>query len=240
MIGAGYGRTGTLSMRAALERLGFGPCHHMTEVVTNPRQMPLWQEALSRDPVDVRRVFEGYRATVDFPGCVFWRELLEAWPKAKVVLTVRDPHRWYASARKTIFSRHMQQPADPDPDAAAFGRFMTEELRPRILDVGGDRPLNELDEDEAVAAFDRHIAEVKAGVPADRLLVFQVSEGWGPLCEFLEVPVPDEEFPHVNEADGFHERARDLFDERRRALAALRTAPPGAATPSGAAEPDSR
>ncbi|MFF0161862.1 sulfotransferase family protein [Streptomyces sp. NPDC005263] len=223
VIGPGYGRTGTLSMQAALQRLGFDPCHHMSELIVNLRQMPLWQEALATDPVDVRPVFEGYRATVDFPGCVFWRELTDAWPKAKVVLTVRDPHRWYASAQKTIFSRHMQQPGDPDPDAAEFGRFMTEELRPRILDVGGDRPLNEMDEHEAVEAFNRHIAEVKATVPADRLLVFQVSEGWGPLCDFLEVPVPDEEFPHVNEAGSFHERNRGLFEKRRRSLAAMRS-----------------
>ncbi|MEU3186550.1 sulfotransferase family protein [Streptomyces sp. NPDC006923] len=225
VIGAGYGRTGTLSMRAALQRLGFDPCHHMTEVITNARQMPLWQEALASDPVDVRRVFEGYRATVDFPGCVFWRELMEAWPEAKVVLTVRDPHRWYASARKTIFSRHMPQPQDTDPDAAAFGRFMSGQLRPRLLDVGGDRPLNELDEHEAVEVFNRHIAEVKATVPAERLLVFQVSEGWGPLCDFLDVPVPDEEFPHINESAGFHKRAGELFAERQRALAALRAEP---------------
>jgi hypothetical protein len=224
VIGAGYGRTGTLSMQAALKRLGFDPCHHMSELITNPRQMPLWQEALAKDTLDVRRVFEGYRATVDFPGCVFWREMTEAWPEAKVVLTVRDPHRWYASAKQTIFSRHMPRPQDPDPDAAAFGRFMTEELRPRILDVGSDRPLNEMDEHEAVEVFNRHIAEVKATVPAERLLVFQVSEGWGPLCDFLGVPVPDEEFPHVNESGGFHERAKELFAERKRALTALRAA----------------
>lgn len=224
VIGAGYGRTGTLSMLTALQGLGFDPCHHMTEVIVNPWQMPLWQEALASDPVDVRRVFEGYRATVDFPGCVFWRELMDAWPEAKVVLTVRDPHRWYASAKETIFSPHMPQLGDPDPDAAAFGRFMAEELTPRCLDVGGDRPLNEMDEHEAVEAFNRHIAEVKATVPADRLLVFQVSEGWAPLCDFLEVPIPDEEFPHVNEANGFHKSIGEFFEERRRALAAVQAA----------------
>jgi Sulfotransferase domain len=232
VIGAGYGRTGTLSTRAALERLGFAPCHHMAEVITTPQQMPLWQEALASDPVDVRRVFEGYRATVDFPGCSFWRELIDAWPKAKVLLTVRDPHRWYVSAKQTIFAQDIPAPQGPDPDTDAFGRFVFEELRPRMFDVGGDRPLNEMDEHDAIAAFNRHIAEVKATVPAERLLVYQVSEGWGPLCDFLEVPVPDEEFPHVNESGGFQELARQLLSERQRALAALRGEPDGGPGPN--------
>ncbi|GHH88380.1 sulfotransferase family protein [Streptomyces sulfonofaciens] len=227
VIGAGYGRTGTLSMQAALKRLGFDPCHHMAEVITNPLQMPLWQEELASDTLDVRRLFEGYRATVDFPGCVFWRELMEAWPEAKVVLTVRDPHRWYASARQTIFAKHMPHPQDVDPGTAAFIRFMSEELHPRILDVGGDRLLSEMDEDDAVKAFNRHIAEVKATVPAERLLVFQVSEGWGPLCDFLQVPVPEEEFPRVNESGGFAELAKQLLARRQRALVAARSAPGG-------------
>ncbi|GEB50180.1 sulfotransferase family protein [Streptomyces cacaoi] len=220
VIGAGYGRTGTLSMQAALKRLGFDPCHHMAEVITNPRQMPLWQEALAQDPVDVRRVFEGYRATVDFPGCVFWRELMEAWPEAKVVLTVRDPHRWYESTQRTIFSENRPRPQGDDPEAVAFHRFLTEELLPRVMDVGSDRLLSEMDEREAVETFNRHIEEVKATVPAERLLVFQVSEGWEPLCEFLDVPVPDEEFPRINEAAGFQELTRQLLAERQRALAA--------------------
>jgi hypothetical protein len=224
IIGAGLGRTGTLSLRAAFEALGFGPCHHMVEVVTKPRQMPLWQEAFASDPVDVRKVFEGYRTTVDFPGCVYWREQMEAWPEAKVVLTVRDPHSWYQSAKRTIFALPEPPPqsGDPDPDAIAFGRFTFEELLPRIFDVGGDRPLNEMDEDEAVEVFNRHIAEVKATVSAEKLLIFEVSEGWQPLCDFLGVPVPDEEFPHVNESADFGELSNIWLAERQRALAAER------------------
>jgi len=226
VIGAGFGRTGTLSLRAALETLGFGPCHHMFEVVTKPRQMPLWQEAFASDPVDVRRVFEGYRATVDFPGCVYWREQMEAWPEAKVVLTVRDPHSWYQSAKRTIFALPEPPPPseDLDPDVIAFGRFSFEELFPRIFDFGGSRPLNQMDEDEAIEVFNRHIAEVKAGVPAEKLLVFQVSDGWKPLCDFLNVPVPDEEFPHINESGDFAELSKALFAERARAVAAERAA----------------
>jgi hypothetical protein len=201
----------------------------MVEVITKPRQMPLWQEALASDPVDVRRVFEGYRATVDFPGCTFWREQMEAWPEAKVVLTVRDPHSWYRSAKRTIFAlpEPASQPGAPDPDTVAFGRFTSEELLPRIFDFGGNRPLNEMGEDEAVEVFKRHIAEVKASVPAEKLLVFEVSDGWKPLCDFLNVPVPDDEFPHVNESGDFGELSKKLFAERQRALAAERAASAG-------------
>jgi hypothetical protein len=201
----------------------------MLDVITKPRQMPLWQEALASDPVDVGRVFEGYRATVDFPGCVFWREQMEAWPEAKVVLTVRDPQSWYRSAKRTIFAipEPVPSPQGPDPDTLAFGRFVSEELFPRIFDFGGSRPLNEMDEGEAVEVFNRHIAEVKATVPAEKLLVFAVSDGWKPLCDFLNVPVPDADFPHINESGDFAELSKQLHAERQRALAAERAASAG-------------
>ena len=224
VIGAGFGRTGTLSLQSALKRLGFAPCHHMTEIMVNLDQVPLWREALAKDPVDVRRVYEGYRATVDWPGCFYWRELLETWPQAKVILTTRDPHRWYASARKTIFALHHRPlPAEvTDPDMIDFHRFMFEELVPRVMDIGGGRRLDEVSEDEAVEAFNEHIAHVRGSVPADQLLVYQVSEGWGPLCDFLDVAVPDEEFPHVNESENFEEVSMRYIAERARKLAALR------------------
>jgi hypothetical protein len=224
IIGAGFGRTGTLSLQAALKKLGFDPCHHMSEIMVNLDQVPRWREALAKDPVDVRRVFEGYRATVDWPGCFYWRELLETWPQAKVILTTRDPHRWYASARNTIFA--LQQRALPaevtDPDMVDFHRFMFDELVPRVMDIGGGRRLDEVGEDEAVEVFNEHIAEVRRGVPADQLLVYQVSEGWGPLCDFLDVAVPDEEFPHINESENFQEVSMRYLAERARKLAALR------------------
>jgi hypothetical protein len=222
VIGAGYGRTGTLSLHAALEKLGFSPCHHMAELIMNLEQLPRWQEALATEPVNVRRAFEGYRATVDFPGASYWRELLETWPDAKVILTTRDPHRWYASARETIFNAELQPlpPGTTDPDAIELHRFLFEELFPRIMDIGGGRRLDQVGEDEAVEAFNRHIAEVRSSVPADQLLVYQVSEGWDPLCDFLGVPVPDEDFPHLNESGNFKELLEQIFAERARRLAA--------------------
>ncbi|WP_051839766.1 sulfotransferase family protein [Streptomyces sp. NRRL F-5126] len=222
VIGAGYGRTGTLSLRTALERLGFAPCYHMIEVLRDPDQLPRWSRALASDPVDIAGVLDGYRASVDFPTSMYWREQLAAWPDAKVVLTVRDPHRWYASAKETIFSMDRPDTDHPDPEIRELRRFMGQELMPRVMDVGADRPLNELDEEEAVAAFERHVADVRATVPPEQLLVFQVKEGWEPLCAFLGVPVPDEEFPRVNEASGFRQVAEAAFEERARALAARR------------------
>jgi hypothetical protein len=191
----------------------------------NLDQLPLWREALATDSVDVRRVFEGYRATTDLPGCFYWRELLEAWPDAKVILTTRDPHRWYASAWETIFSPKLQvrPPELTDPDAIELHRFMWDELNPHLFDIGGGRRLDRVSEDEAVEAFNRHIAEVRSGVPADQLLVYQVSEGWGPLCEFLGVPVPDEDFPHINESGDIKETVAQIFAERARRLAARAT-----------------
>jgi hypothetical protein len=106
--------------------------------------MPLWQQALASDPVDVRRVFEDYHSTVGFPASAFWREQMEAWPEAKVVLTVRDAHSWYRCAKRTIFAIPEFEPSDPD--AVAFGRFVGEELLSRVFDFGGGRPLNEMDE----------------------------------------------------------------------------------------------
>ena len=107
VIGAGYGRTGTLSLRTALERLGFAPCEHMINVMENPERFLLWQAALEQKErggaIDWDPLFAGYSATVDWPGAFFWRELANANPRAKVILTVRDPDRWYDSVRQTIY-----------------------------------------------------------------------------------------------------------------------------------------
>jgi Sulfotransferase domain len=199
IIGAGFGRTGTLSLQIALNTLGFGPCYHMMELVTKPEHIDRWRRALASDPVDAVGALSGYRSTVDWPGCTYWRQLVEAYPDAKVLLTTRDPHRWYESAHRTIFGPHLTEDKTGLPaQASAFSEFMLSEFQPRIMDVGRDKLLHQMGEDEAVEIFEKHIAEVRATVPADRLLVFEVAEGWEPLCDFLGVPVPDEPFPHVN------------------------------------------
>lgn len=204
VIGAGLGRTGTLSLKTALEELGFGPCYHMIEVFAHIDHARTWDAAARGEPVDWDRLFEGYRATVDWPGCSFYRQLLAAYPEAKVVLTVRDPERWYDSARHTIyFVRHAF------PRWAAWIRPGIRVFRRMTDRVIWDGMFRGRFEDRAVAieVFNRHNEQVRRDVPADRLLVYEVSQGWEPLCRFLGVPVPEgKPFPHVNDATEFRAR----------------------------------
>ncbi|GLW63775.1 sulfotransferase family protein [Actinomadura rubrobrunea] len=206
VIGAGLPRTGTASMKAALERLGFGPCYHMFEILTHPDHVDRWLPAASGAALDWDRVMAGYQSCQDWPAGFFWKELADAYPQAKVIVTVRDPHRWYASFRwltsRTGFPRMepAQAPEGIRPALEAMRR-----LTPLLERLGREtfgpdwRAGEDLAEAPAVAGFRRHVARVRATVPADRLLVFDVREGWGPLCRFLDVPVPDEPFPHLNE-----------------------------------------
>jgi hypothetical protein len=193
VIGSGFGRTGTKSLKAALERLGYGPCHHMHEIAANPGQVPLWQELAKGAPVDWETVFAGYRSQVDWPGAHVWLDLATAFPDAKVIHTVRAEEKWWNSFDKTIgklIARRQDLPLPPHirdilevwndlAGAVTFGG---------VLD----------DRDTALAAFRRRTEDVRAALPADRLLVFDVREGWPPICAFLGVAVPDEPFPHHN------------------------------------------
>lgn len=196
VIGTGFGRTGTLSTKKALERLGFGPCHHMEEAVRHPSQFRHLAGYVRGEPVDWNLLFADYRSQVDYPGAAVWRELLAAFPEAKVLHTVRDPDRWYDSTRDTIYpARTMVAPwvrkALPLVDLA--------------FDVNDALIWNGLfegrfeDRDRAIEILHARTAEVIQTVPPHRLLVFDVAQGWEPLCAFLDVPVPDEPFPHVND-----------------------------------------
>jgi hypothetical protein len=186
VIGAGYGRTGTLSLKLALEQLGLGPCFHMSEAIANPACIPGWVEATRGRP-NWEQLFAGYRATVDHPGCIFYRELAALHPGAKVILTVRDPNDWFDSTQATVFSPLMRaRVADP-----LFKEFLTGTVWGLFGDGIDDRAF-------MVHAFERHTAEVKRAIAADRLLVFEVSQGWEPLCRFLDVAVPATPFPRVN------------------------------------------
>jgi len=186
VVGAGYGRTGTLSLKLALEQLGFGPCFHMSEAIASPACIPGWIEAAKGRP-DWSTLFAGYHSTVDHPGCAFYRELAAAYPQAKVVLTVRDPNDWFDSTQATVFSPQMRtRVGDPQ-----FKEFLTRTVW-GLFGLGID------DRDFMVGAFERHTAEVERAIAADRLLVYQVSQGWEPLCEFLGVAVPTTPFPRVN------------------------------------------
>jgi hypothetical protein len=211
VIGAGLGRTGTMSLKLALERLGFAPCEHMINLVGDPERVALWLEAARRkaagEPIAWERLFAGYRATVDWPSVYFWRELVAAYPNAKVVLTVRDPERWYASAGDTILRLTEPRAADGSPIPLAPEVVERRKLLDPLVDAvlfQGTFQGRVADREFALGVFRGHIEAVRAEVPAERLLVFEVGQGWDPLCRFLGVPVPEgEAFPHVNERAAF-------------------------------------
>jgi hypothetical protein len=196
VIGAGYGRTGTLSLKAALERLGFGPCYRAVEFMRHPEHQARWEEAFRGNP-RWPDVFSGYRSTVDFPGAAFWRELVDAYPRARVILTVRDPNEWYASVRETFLAAAGPDGQLPIPRVGevSFGEGM--DWSQMMADLQ--------DKHTAIADFERHIEEVRTHVPTDRLLVYEVKQGWKPLCDFLDVGVPDEAFPRLNDSEAFKE-----------------------------------
>jgi Sulfotransferase domain len=204
VIGAGLGRTGTLSLKTALEELGFAKCYHMTEVFGRAEDPPTWEAAARGEPVDWDRLFTGYKATVDWPGCSFYREILRQYPDAKVILTVRDPERWYDSVRQTIY---LVGEAFPAWTGLIFPRMRVfERMLDRIIWDGMFRGRFE-DRAFAIEAFNRHNEQVRRDVHPDRLLVLEVSEGWEPLCSFLGVPVPEgKPFPHLNDAAEFRAR----------------------------------
>ncbi|MCU1452394.1 MAG: hypothetical protein JWN46_540 [Acidimicrobiales bacterium] len=194
IIGAGLGRTGTHSLKVALERLLGGLCYHMTEVFGHPEHVPLWHAAMLDDPVDWAAVFEGYVASVDWPGAGVWHEIAEAYPDALILLsTRRSSDEWYLSSSRTIFLASEQTP----PGMEAW-QAMSQDMMRRVTP-------NWRDEDATKAGYERHNADVRANVPADRLIEWQPQDGWGPLCAALGQPEPDEPFPVTNTTDEFRE-----------------------------------
>lgn len=207
VVGAGFGRTGTLSTKAALEQLGLGLCYHMAEVIAHPPFVTHWMEAAEGRDIDWDVVFAGYGATVDWPACSFWRELAGHYRDAKVILTVRDLDTWFDSCQATIFNI-MKAPLEVlPPPMAGIARMARMLVREKTF---GDR-LD--DRGHCVAVHRAHIEEVTRTIPASRLLVFDVKQGWEPLCRFLEVPVPGNPFPRVNERENF---GRDISPDSRR------------------------
>ena len=191
VIGAGFGRTGTLSMRAALGMLDLGPVHHMFEVIKAPKQSERWLDALEDSSI-LHELLADYQSAVDWPSCYFWKELIELYPEAKVILTHREPKAWYKSIHGTIFRLLASKSADKSSQQGSMAqRLIMEDTFNGRLD----------DEDYAIEIFEKHNAEVKATVPPERLLVFDVREGWQPLCDFLGLPVPDEPFPRTNSSE---------------------------------------
>ena len=212
LIGAGLPRTGTLSQKIALEMLGFAPCYHMVHVLTDLDEAPRWRQALDGD-LSAADVLGGFEATVDWPGSFFYRDLVERHPDAKVLLSVRDGDAWARSMRETIWGviygdcliRHLSDARrSVDTQWDGYMALMTEMWRRSGLIHDADTTAQEM-----AAAMDRYNQEVARVVPAERLLVWSVSDGWEPLCAFLEVPVPEEAFPRVNDSVQFGERIID-------------------------------
>jgi hypothetical protein len=199
VVGSGFGRTGTMTTKQALETLGFGPCHHMVEIIENPAQLRLWKAAAAREPVDWAEVFAGYKSQVDWPGAHVWEQTASAFPEAKVIHTERPEDVWWDSFNGTI--------------GKFFAVFREMKLPPHIMDqcttmhdwimLGTFTDFT--DRDSAVAAYRANNQKVRDMIPAERLLVFNVADGWEPLCKFLVVSIPEMPFPNTHSKKEFWE-----------------------------------
>jgi hypothetical protein len=196
IIGAEMGRTGTKSLQLALQELGFDPCYHMSEVPQRAGHIDLWYAAVQGASVDWDTLLGRYQATVDFPGCLFYRELMARYPDAKVLLSVRDPERWYESTYETIYQATNSVPLWFRILFPPMGKLyeMVHHSTWQGLFQG-----QFADRQRAVQTFVAWNEQVQRDVPAEKLLVYNVKAGWGPLCAFLDIPAPNKPFPHVND-----------------------------------------
>jgi hypothetical protein len=207
VIGAGFGRTGTMSLKAALEQLGCGPCFHMIDLIRDPEPLPYWVAAANGERIDWTEALDGWESSVDWPGCTFWEQMAETWPDAPVLLSVRDPEAWYRSclnsihaAKEMALAGELEGGDEEGPSPEVVGMINN-------LIWNGTFKGRFLEKDYALEVFHRHNEYVKAKVPANRLLVYEIKQGWEPLCEFLGVDVPDTPMPHLNDTESF----RNMF-----------------------------
>jgi hypothetical protein len=193
VIGAGFGRTGTHSLGLALEILGLGPCYTLHDVSRNPKHQEIWNDALDGKPVDWNFLFQSYKSAVEWPSVTFIDKLIQQFPNAKVILTMRDPESWYGSAKNTIFEGLELSAHNPNP----IKRENSGMIRRLILEYtfGGQY----WDKKYALKVYQEHINHVLGLIPRERLLQLNVNDGWEPLCVFLRKPVPNEPFPKVNQ-----------------------------------------
>lgn len=189
IIGAGLGRTGTTSLKLALEELLGAPCYHMIAVRDRPEDPEVWGDAYEGSPPDWYEFFDGFGATVDWPAAPFWQEISEAFPEAPILLSVRDPDSWWKSASNTIFIglETYTKPDAPDDGWTRMGRGMLNRFCPDWRN-----------ESAAKAAYLAYNDHVRVSAPPHRLLEWNPGDGWEPICAALDVDVPDHPFPHVN------------------------------------------
>ncbi len=218
IIGAGFGRTGTKSLQIALEQLGFGKCYHMEELLRNPEGVSHWKDAYDEKLVDWDALFQNYQSIVDFPGSMYYKEMASHYTDSKVILTIRDPERWYDSVKSTIYS------FDPGPAIKIkmllkmpFSSIARNLFKVILLN---DKSVwkkffegNFENRNYAIKKFNDHIAEVKEAIPEERLLIFQAKDGWEPLCRFLNTEIPDTPFPSSNKKEDFHSWANGIVRE---------------------------
>ncbi|MDQ2860955.1 MAG: sulfotransferase family protein [Pseudomonadota bacterium] len=201
VIGAGLGRTGTMSLKLAIEQLGRGPCYHMAEVFQNPAAPAWWEAVADGHGPGWETIFEGYRATVDWPSATYYKALADAYPDAKVILTTRDPDVWFASTQATIFAH----------DFTAAPATPWETMVAKVVGDMFDRRMH--DRDHLISVYERHNAQVRATIAPERLLDYRVSSGWGPLCDFLGAPAPEGPMPTANSTEEFQVRFPQVLAE---------------------------
>jgi Sulfotransferase domain len=211
VVGAGFGRTGTLSLKHALEKIGYGPCYHMMEVFPRPDHVAMWHRLAFTESMDWDLLFRDFTATVDWPAARWWREIAAHYADAKVLLSVRDEEGWYKSMIDTIYQPMKWPVPDGVPEIV---RLQNEMARRAILGDTFDNRFE--DKAHAIEVFRRHNQEVRDTIDPGRLLVFDVREGWAPLCRFLEVPIPDEPFPRLNDTASTQATIRRMRDSNRK------------------------
>lgn len=217
IIGAGFPRTGTNTLKSSLEKLGLVKTYHMKELLVHPENLHYWTTLRDTGTTNWDELYNGYQASVDFPCCPWYKEHMKRYPDAKVILTVRDFEGWYTSVDSTI------RKAGPQNLPQKLSMMSKLLFNPRLRSVikcvkfakssifGGLMQGKFEDKAAAEKIFNQYIADVKAYVPADKLLVFDVREGWEPLCKFLGVPVPNEPLPHLNKKENFKEMLVELM-----------------------------
>ncbi|MCB0099445.1 MAG: hypothetical protein KDE46_27115 [Caldilineaceae bacterium] len=209
VIGAGFGRTGTASLKVAVEKLGFSKCYHSESLGEHPEHKQIWFDLLAGKPINWDALFAGYQGAMGLPTTILYRELMNQYPKAKVILTMRDPERWYESASQTI----LQMPSGPQLAMMRVVSLFKPELKKVLPIIAVGRKIgmeyffnNDLSKEHVIKRFHEHNEQVRQTVPPDKLLIYEVKEGWAPLCDFLNVPVPDEPFPRTNTREMFRSR----------------------------------
>lgn len=218
VIGAGFGRTGTLSLKYALEKLGFGRCYHMVELLRNPDQIQYWEDLEKGKGIDWEQLFTGYQSIVDLPGYRVYQKILQHYPDAKVILNTRSFDPWYESVYHTIFQA---APSLSQKIVMSLQMPFSPRLRKivRVLKYAdrvfwqGDFQGRFQDKEFTRKIYEKHHQDVIDHVPPDKLLVFEAKEGWDPLCRFLEVQKPKEPYPRLNERMNFKQHSKKLIQD---------------------------